>query len=105
MGSLPQMSASRKCCSGNHVCESIFVVELMLIGKEFRDILDTVVRGGILVKIGTNGLLCLWLSCCGMHSDKVEWQLYCRGGDTLCEVLQGGDSVFVSDGINIWNLT
>jgi len=25
--------------------------------------------------------------------------------DTLCDVLQGGDSVFVSVGINIWNLT
>ena len=28
------------------VCESIFVVELMLMVRRFRDILDTIVRGG-----------------------------------------------------------
>jgi len=28
------------------VCESIFVVELMLMVRKFRDILDTIVRGG-----------------------------------------------------------
>jgi len=55
------------------VCESIFVVELMSVVRRFRDILDTIVRGGGLVKIGANGLLCLWSSCCGMHSDKAEW--------------------------------
>jgi hypothetical protein len=36
--------------------ESIFVVELMLIVRSFRDILDTVLRGGRrLVKTGTSG--------------------------------------------------
>jgi hypothetical protein len=39
-----------------------------------RDILETIVLGGNgrLVKIGTNGLLCLWLSGWGSQADKVE---------------------------------
>jgi len=61
------------------VCVRIhFVVELNGNSVRIRDILVTVVRGGRLVKIVTNGLLCLWSSCCGIQADKAEWQLYCR---------------------------
>ncbi len=50
-----------------------FVVELNGNGVRIRDILVTVVRGGRLVKIVTNGLLCLWSSCFGIQADKAEW--------------------------------
>lgn len=49
-----------------------FVVELNGKSVRIRDILVTVVRGGRLVKIVTNGLLCLWLSCYGIQADKAE---------------------------------
>ena len=73
---------------------------------EVRDILDTTLRDGILVKIGTNGLLCLWLSCWGIQV-WIRQNVSCivGGVDTLCEVQQGGDRVCVAYGINIWNLT
>ena len=50
-----------------------FVVELNGNSVRIRDILVTVVRGGRLVKIVTNGLLCLWSSCFGIQADKAEW--------------------------------
>jgi hypothetical protein len=55
------------------VCESIFVVELSGcsgVGLEIYWKLEYVV--GMLVKIGTNGVLCLWLSCKWIQADKAE---------------------------------
>ena len=56
-----------------YVFEPIFVVEPRFCMR-IRDILETIVLVGFrrIVKIVTNGLLCLWWSSWGMKADKVE---------------------------------